>query len=115
MRKVETRECGLCGGVAYRSPHPEAGTLKAEIGAGYEFECIPCLVKTRHGFASKYWAMVDEARCLRAEIERLRIAEELANLLMADEAEEIRDRWFQGNPYAAGVYSVWRDRNGARP
>jgi len=38
-------ECMTCGGPQSRNPHPEAGKPNADPWPGYQWECIPCLVK----------------------------------------------------------------------
>jgi hypothetical protein len=38
-------ECQTCGGPQSKNPHPEAGKPNTEPWPGYQWECIPCLVK----------------------------------------------------------------------
>ena len=50
--------CGLCGGRMSKNPHLDAGKPGHILDAGLEWECIPCLARTRHRWAD---------RALRAE------------------------------------------------
>lgn len=42
-----------CGGLMVRNPHPDAGRPRHHLNIGYEYECVPCLVKSRHGWAQR--------------------------------------------------------------
>jgi len=43
----------ICGGLMVRNPHPDAGKPRHHLNIGYEYECVPCLVKSRHGWAQR--------------------------------------------------------------
>ncbi len=48
---ITTMFCGKCGGEMSLNPHPAAGNPDLYIEVGCQFECIPCLVKSRHEWA----------------------------------------------------------------
>ena len=68
----ELRQCGLCYQFTLtRNPHSEAGKPERLLEVGAEWECIPCNVKSRHGWTEKYHkaqAVIEE---LKSQLETL--------------------------------------------
>lgn len=52
--RLELFICPQCRFPKTLNPHPDAG--KPDLAAGYLYECIPCLLKTRASWASRAFA-----------------------------------------------------------
>ncbi len=46
-------ECTFCGGPLSKNPHPDAGKPSRMLEVGYEWQCIPCTVRTRNNLSIK--------------------------------------------------------------
>jgi hypothetical protein len=53
MAEESYHKCAFCGGVMSKNPHPNAGKPATILEVGAAFECIPCLVKSRHQWAER--------------------------------------------------------------
>ena len=51
---AQREECGLCGGPMSRNPHPDAGKPGALLEVGAVWVCVPCTVRSRHGWSERY-------------------------------------------------------------
>lgn len=60
-----------CGLPMARNPHPDAGKPDVLLNVGATYVCIPCTVRTRHGWAN-------QARERRLELEQLQARHELS-------------------------------------
>jgi hypothetical protein len=58
-----------CGGLMTTNPHPEAGLSGKLLEIGCVYECIPCLVKSRHDWSVRALAAEKELRELKEEFE----------------------------------------------
>lgn len=59
-RKVEPVSCPVCGGKMSPNPHPMAGKPSHYLEVGTAWECIPCLVFSRHRWAVRAMEYEDE-------------------------------------------------------
>lgn len=88
---VEPLLCGKCGALQTQNPHSKAGDPSGEFG--FEWHCIPCLVKSRAGWAN---------RCYEAERERDALIEagqpsapETAALVALTDGIELAAKWVE--------------------
>lgn len=92
------QHCDTCDLDKTRNPHPDAGSPSALCETGYIWECIPCLVKTRAGWADrarKAEREADETKSAligaRVLIEELRAAHEASQARAARLEEALKE------------------------
>lgn len=88
--------CGKCNGEMSLNPHPLAGKPPHYLEVGTQYECIPCTIKNRHGWAE---------RAMNAENELAKSKQQIAQELFKEiEDESIKrlgkdtfhlDNWWQ--------------------
>lgn len=66
----------LCGLPLSKNPHPNAGDPTMDgVQVGYQYECIPCLVKTRNNLRKELCYMQDKVENVKAKV--IEVAEAL--------------------------------------
>ena len=63
--------CIQCGGPMSRNPHPQAGKIPTLLVVGAVYECIPCLVNSRHSWRKMATAAERECDALREVIQKI--------------------------------------------
>ncbi|WP_250507634.1 hypothetical protein [Caballeronia sp. GAFFF3] len=91
----EGQACHKCGLQMTVNPHPEAGKPPHYLEVGCPKECIPCLVKNRHGWATRAMKASGEIAALR---ERIAGMEKIIARIPRDEQSMIN---FIGNNFSS--------------
>lgn len=64
-------QCVQCGGPMARNTHEAAGKMATLLSVGAVFECIPCMVHSRHSWCQRALAAERQVRELKEYIEKL--------------------------------------------